>query len=84
MKTKDILLPMIGLVIIMLCLTFLIGYEAGHDWKDFKSGYEQGCWHTMVYNKATGKYPTPYWRDMYFMDDLQTSEDIIDTLKEKP
>jgi hypothetical protein len=46
----------------------------------FADGYEQGAWHTLLYYKATGRFPDRAWRERHMQSDLQTEADIEDSL----
>jgi hypothetical protein len=87
---KEILFTVI-VVVIFLALVYL-PYKMGQydehanrqqKWVDFHAGYEQGVQHTMQYYKATGKYPTYYWRAMHFRDDIQSPEDVLVTIEKE-
>jgi hypothetical protein len=47
----------------------------------YLDGYENGAWHTLLYFKATGEFPSYAWRHEHLYDDLQSEQDITNTLR---
>lgn len=59
----------------------IIALEKDAHKDDFKSGYEQGAHHTMMFYKSHNEsaWPSQQWRDEHYRDDLQTCEEFIKT-----
>ena len=70
---------------VMIAVPLLVSYmhnnDIGYNDDEFQHGYEQGALHILLYYKATGEWPSHYWRHTYLKEDLQNENDILKTLE---
>ena len=76
-----VLAMIIGILTTVSFLFFLMIFSPTKQ-TEFQNGYAQGMHHAMLYVRTTGEWPSYGWRHEHYNDDLQTEQDIWNTLAE--
>jgi len=66
----------------VVVLTYVYVLRSTDSSDSFKEGYEQGAWHTLLYYSTVEEWPSQYWRYNHYKDDLQTEEDLLETIND--